>query len=176
MEIEEIVKKLHILEKKTSDLLIGASKNAEMASYIKNTKELIKAAQEELSAIDVGEDGYDESFPAIGYQILSTSPFTTKSHLCIVFRCGLSQIDKWAADYPEFAKSIEQGILEGEILARDLLVQSAFEPSANVNTNLLKILSTNVYNINETHDVNLKTPEPLKYQIEVVSANKTKDT
>lgn len=176
MDIQDIAKKLSILEKKTSDLLSDASKSSKMTSYVNDVKKLISQAQTTISELTVGDDGYSDKFPSIAYSILSASPFTTKTHLCIAFRCSLSTIDKWVSDYPKLEKAVEQGLLEGEVLARDLLVEAAFEPSAKINTNLIKILSTNVYDISETHDVNLKTPEPLRYQIEVVSADKTENT
>lgn len=175
MDEASIKKKLAMLDKKTSELLVDA-RNAVVADYIKSVNGAIKKAQEVVATIDTGEDGFSPEFSSIAYGILNQSPFTTKTHLCIAFRVNEITIDKWVTEYPEFKQCVEQGILEGELLARDLLVQSAFEPSQKINTNLLKILSTNVYNIKDAHDVTLKAPEPLKFQIEVVSATKHTDT
>lgn len=176
MENAEIAQKLRILEKKTSDLLVDAAKNSAVAKFLKKTEEAIREAQKEVRKIDTGEDGFAPEFSSLAYGILSASPFTTKSHLCITFRVNESKINKWIVEYPEFKQCVEQGMLEGEILTRNMLVQASFEPSQKVNTNLMKILATNVYNIKDQHDVNLKTPEPLKFQIEVVSASKPENT
>jgi hypothetical protein len=145
-----------------------------ISSYLDRTREAILQANQLSQQLE--QDAYYSYFNAITFEILSSSPFTTKTHLCAAFNCSELTIDEWAKDHPTFAKAIEQGLIAGEILARELLAQAAFDAPNSVNTTLLKTLATNVYDIKDEHNISLKAPDTVSFLIEVVKANASKDT
>jgi len=116
--------------------------------YLKLTKQKIAAGQKQVLKLSP-ELEYFPSYDDIAYEVLSCSPFTTMAHLCKVFFCGKGSIKEWRAVHPSFNDGIDRGLSEGEVKARSLLLESAFEPQSNINTALLKILASNVYEIRE---------------------------
>jgi hypothetical protein len=173
MDSSEIQKKLSVLGKKTSSLLEESFKNTKIETLLQGTKNAMENGRIVASSTKKGKDGYSPDFDKIAFDVLSSSPYTTKIHLCTTFRVSEHKIDEWVQSHDSFGSAIEQGLYEGELLARELLVQAAFEPSQKINTGLMKILSTNVYNIKDSHDVTVKAPEQIKFQIEVVGAGKS---
>lgn len=133
-----------------------------------NAKLRSTIAMSQLRAKEVKGDEYHKSYPILAFNVLSCSPFAGLPHVKVALRCNESDLMSWSSDYPEFAKAVEQGFLEGELLARELLLRIAFEPSSKVNTHILKILSNNVYEIKDDHQVTLTTSEDMNWKVEVI--------
>lgn len=172
--ILRLQQKLQVLGSKPASGAVVTKALGVVGSYLDRTREAIlqaKQLSEELEA-----DKYYTYFDEVAFEILSSSPFTTKTHLCAAFNCNEHTIDEWAKAHTTFAKAIEQGLVAGEILARELLTQAAFENPTNVNTTLLKTLANNVYDIKDEHNIALKAPDTVSFLIEVVEANASKDT
>lgn len=109
------------------------------------------------------------------YKILSCCPFASDSHLCKAFKVSAETLKQWVIDHEELSDSISRGKADGEALCRDMMLELSGEPSSSVNTQLIKILSQNVYNIREEHNLNLATPEALKWEVTVVDAKPRED-
>ncbi len=109
--------------------------------------EAIKSGQDYQDVFKDKE--YHREYDKVAYNILSSSPFSSNIHICKSLRCSQDTLLQWIDDNELFDNSISQGFIEGEVLARELLLECAFEPSSKVNTNLIKILSDNVYSIKE---------------------------
>ena len=92
---------------------------------------------------------YKPEFAHIAFEKLSRIPLRDEKILCLVFRCSHQTIGLWKAEYPEFNAAIELGLMSGEYKFRALLLHMAMLPAGTVNTKLLALLASNVYNINE---------------------------
>lgn len=92
---------------------------------------------------------YKEEFAAIAFQKLSSVPLRDECILCLVFKCSKQTLSLWKSEYEEFRGAIELGLLSGEYKFRELLFTLALVPPKKVNTKLLSILASNVYNITE---------------------------
>jgi len=129
--------------------------------FISNMNKQIAAAPKET---------YSDSTPSSAFAILSSCPFASDSHLCKAFEVSADTLKQWVVDYDELSNAISRGKAEGEALCRDMMLELSGEPSSSVNTQLIKILSQNVYDIKDEHNLNLATPEALKWDIKIVDA------
>lgn len=111
---------------------------------------------------------YTEATPFYAQQILSSCPFASDSHLCKAFKVSADTLKQWVIDHEELSDAIALGKAEGEALCRDMMLELSAEPSSSINTQLIKILSQNVYDIKDEHNLNLATPEALKWDIQIV--------
>lgn len=96
-----------------------------------------------------GNFKYKPEYCQLAYDILSSGPLKTKAHLCVAFQCSKPTIVSWVKRYPEFREAVEAGLAAGEKKFRDKTYNHAFEPQAQVNNGLIKLLAANVYGIKE---------------------------
>lgn len=108
---------------------------------------------------------YVHKFDQIARDYLSSSPFSTVTHLCSIFQCTPTQLNSWITDNESFSLAIEKGKVEGEVKSRNLLLSFALQPAKKINGNLMKLLANNVYGIRE-EDVST---------VKVYQSNKDKD-
>jgi len=92
---------------------------------------------------------YRPEFAEIAFEKLSRIPLRDEKILCLVFRCNVQTLSLWKAENPGFAAAVELGLMSGEYKFRALLLHFALMPASAVNTKLLTLLASNVYNINE---------------------------
>lgn len=92
---------------------------------------------------------YKPEYAQVAFEKLSKVPLRDEKILCLVFRCSTGTLGIWKAEYPEFRSAIELGLMSGEYKFRALLFSFALLPANIVNTKLLTLLASNVYNINE---------------------------
>ena len=98
---------------------------------------------------------YNEKYAKVAYKILASSPFTSYSHICSVFSCTLDTLNTWLDTFSEFKKQVQLGLLKSEALARNLLLNLSTEPSSKCNTKLLTLLSSNIYNLEESSSIDI---------------------
>ena len=137
-----------------------------VAEFMSIMEKLIEAAPKK---------NYTEVTPQFAFNILRSCPFASDSHLCKAFKVSAEKLKQWVIDHDELSDAISQGKAEGEALCRDMMLELSGEPSSSVNTQILKILSQNVYNIKEEHNINLATPEALKWEVEIVDPAKPEE-
>jgi len=92
---------------------------------------------------------YVPKFDQIARDYLSSSPFSTVTHLCSIFQCTPTQLNSWVLDNESFSLAIEKGKVEGEVKSRNILLSFALQPAKKINGNLMKLLANNVYGIRE---------------------------
>ncbi len=143
--IEQLQLKLNILNADSSTLTEILSSQSKVNKYIQLLNiEILKGQK-----IYDNRTKYIDECDHIAFKILSCSPFSSKIHLCKTFRCSNDMLLQWSNTHESFNNAVVQGLTDGEIIARELLLKFSFEPSNKVNTNLIKILSNNVYKIEE---------------------------
>lgn len=97
-----------------------------------------------------GTYSYKPEYCDIVFKLLSTgSQCKTKSHCCNALHCTRPTLTRWINEFPEFKQSMESGLELGAVNWRNKIRKHAFEPTANVNNGLIKLLSSNVYGIKE---------------------------
>lgn len=97
-----------------------------------------------------GTYAYKPEYCDIVFKLLSTgTQCKTKSHCCNALQCPKSTLLNWMRVFPEFKQAMESGLEIGAMKWRNKIRTYAFEPSANVNNGLIKLLSSNVYGIKE---------------------------
>ncbi len=96
-----------------------------------------------------GNTLYEEHYPLLAYEVLSSDALKTKAHLCVAFACSKPTINRWIGKYPEFREAVECGLSCGEVKFRDKVRNNAFKPSKEVNNGLIKMMGSNVYGIEE---------------------------
>lgn len=90
-----------------------------------------------------------ETFPGLAIDILSSRHLQSLTHLANALNCGRDTINIWRKQYIEFAEAVEKGLALGEEKFRDKLHDHIFQPQAQVNNGLIKLLSANVYGIKD---------------------------
>lgn len=114
---------------------------------------------------------YKPEYAKLAFDLLANSDDAkTKSHVCALLHCARSTLYRWMRQNPDFDRAIKMGLAEGAAKWRERIAQHAYEPTANVNNGLIKLLSANVYGIkdeptvviNNTNKVSSSPEEQMK--------------
>lgn len=140
-------------------------KNETLMDY-KSQKQILSPI-ERLREKTFGGTTYKTEYAEMAFKLLSSDDGAkTKSHVCAALYVSKNGLLQWMKKYPEFNEAIITGLEIGSQKWRDKIRKHAFEPTANVNNGLIKLLSSNVYGIKEDseptvviHNTNTSTPE-----------------
>jgi hypothetical protein len=103
-----------------------------------------------------GTTHYKPEYAAACFKLLAGSNMAkTKSHCCALLQCSKPTLLKWMKKYPEFGQAINDGLEIGKTKWRNKIAKHAWEPSAQVNNGLIKLLSANVYGIKDESEANI---------------------
>jgi len=108
-----------------------------------------------LDKLGWGMTTYENSYPQIAYDILSSAPFKTKSHLCRAFFCSKPTLMTWMRKHKLFLEAVECGLAAGEAMFRDKAQLKAWMPNKEVNNGLIQMLARNVYGISKESDIEI---------------------
>jgi hypothetical protein len=141
--IDALILKLSILNKGIENSKIDLL----LHTYKLNSQKCIKEARQTVEKYN--DNDFHSEYSIIACNVLSSSPFSSKIHLCQSLKCNKSTLDTWYRTKIEFMQKVDEGFINGEVLARDLMLMLSVAPASKVNTNLIKILANNVYSIEE---------------------------
>lgn len=163
--LEEISFKLSLINSLDNNQI---SKQLKIHIYLYKINIFIKKAHKLIKKLKVKKNQYHPSFDKLAFKLLSTSPFVTKVHLCKLFKCNVAVLDAWIRENESLGEAIDRGFSEGEVIARGLLLEAAVEPASLSNTQLLLLLSNNVYNIKDEYTLNI-ADSPLNRLVDSLS-------
>jgi hypothetical protein len=90
------------------------------------------------------------------YNLLANSRTAkNKSHACAALKCSRFTLEAWIKKYPEFGDAVRNGLEVGKSKWMSRIAKHAYNPTAEVNNGLIKLLSSNVYGINEETEATL---------------------
>lgn len=95
------------------------------------------------------DSSYEDTYPKVIYDLLCTEWGISKCHIARALGCCKDTVDRWLADFPDFAEAYKKGKSVGESLYRDKVKMNAFSPSKEVNNGLIKMLGKNLYDIGD---------------------------
>jgi hypothetical protein len=102
-----------------------------------------------------GATTYEDAYPQIAFDILSSEAFKTKSHLCKAFHCSKPTLIAWMRRYPEMLQAVECGLAAGEARFRDKAQLKSWCPNKDVNNGLIMLLARNVYGIEKSSEIEI---------------------
>jgi len=91
-------------------------------------------------------DTYEKKFDEVAYDIMS-QPDATMARLAVALRRNKTTIRRWIRRHKSFRDAVEYGRLQSEDKFLTILYNHAFQPSAEVNLGLIKILLSKIHGI-----------------------------
>lgn len=143
-------------ERKSSNGITKARKDMNLPHRSKDQKCVVNKTKVNAKIrMGWGTTTYDPSYPQIAYDILSSEPFKTKSHLCKAFHCSKPTLIRWMRKYKLFLEAVECGLAAGEARFRDKAELKAWLPNKDVNNGLIQMLARNVYGIAKDSEIEI---------------------
>ncbi|MCP4551105.1 MAG: hypothetical protein GY834_03465, partial [Bacteroidetes bacterium] len=124
--IEQLALKLSILKQGVEASLT----KIKIHEFKMATRDCIALGHRHVNKFNDNE--YHNEYNQIAFNILSCSPFNTQVHVCGALRCTQDTFMEWHSIHENFREAVKHGFVNGEMLARELLVEFSFEPSNKV--------------------------------------------
>jgi hypothetical protein len=97
-------------------------------------------------AIVLHPDKYKKEYDEIAFKVM-TEDDASLARVCATLQCSRPTLLQWIKRHPSFRVAIENGRQIGEDAFRKKIREHAFDPTANVNNGLIKMLAKNVHDI-----------------------------
>lgn len=117
-------------------------------------------------------DKYKEEYDSIAHHMMQDED-STLTRVCVALKVSKPTLLKWMKRHPSFRDAIETGRLIGEEAFRAKIKQHMYEPTSNVNNGLIKMMASNIHNINDTPAIVINNNQDQKQAVAIGQESST---